>query len=96
MEIAVSGRHLQFCEIHKCFQSLPPAQVSLLSQVSLLVKLIPLMPATNAVSERSESALRHVKTYIKSSMTQMRLNNMMVVHIHKTLTDNIDVKSILT
>ena len=29
-------------------------------------------------------------------MTQVHLNNMMVVHIHKTLTDTIDVKSILT
>ena len=55
MKIAVSGCHLQFCDIHKCFQSLPPAQPSLLSQVSLLVKLIALMPATNAVSERSAS-----------------------------------------
>ena len=96
MKIAVSGRHLQFCDIHKCFQSLPPAQLSLLSQVSLLVKLIALMPATNAVSERSASALRHVKTYLRSSMTQLRLNNMMVVHIHKSLTDTVDVKSILT
>ena len=96
MEIAINGRHLQFCDIHKCFQSLPLAQLSLLSQVSLLVKLIALMPATNAVSERSASALCCVKTYLRSSMTQVRLNNMMVVHIHKALTDTIDVKSILT
>ena len=96
MKIPASGHHLQFCDIHKCFQSLPPAQLSLLSQVSLLVKLITIMPATNAVSERSASALRRVKTYLRSSMTQMRLNNMMVVHIHKTLTDTIDIKSILT
>jgi len=33
----------------------------------LLVKLISLMPATNAVSERSASALRRVKTYLRSS-----------------------------
>ena len=58
------------------------------------VKLIALMPATNA--ERSTSALRCVETYLRSSMMQVHLNNMMVVHIHKTLTDTIDVKSILT
>ena len=90
--IAVSGHDLQFCDIHKCFQSLSPAQLFLLSQVPLLVKLIALMPATNAVSERSASALRRVKTYLRSSMTQVHLHNMMVVHIHKTLTDTIDVK----
>ena len=75
MKIPANGHHLQFCDIHKCFQSLPPAQLSLLSQMSLLVKLITIMPATNAVSERSASALRRVKTYLRSSMTQMRLNN---------------------
>ena len=96
MEIPVSGLTLQFCDIHKFFQSLPPAQLSLLSQVYLLVKLITLMPATNAVSERSASALRRVKTYLRSSMTQVRLNNTMVVHIQRTLTDTIDVKSILS
>jgi len=72
------------------------AHLSLLSQVSSLVKLIALMPATNAVSERRASALRHVKTYLKSSMTQVHLNNMMVLHVHKALTDIINVKSILT
>ena len=64
MKIALSGHHLQFCDICKCFQSLSPAH---LSQVRLLVKLISLMPATNAVSERSASALRRVKTYLRSS-----------------------------
>ena len=91
LEIAVSGHDLQFCDIRKCFQSLPPIQLSLLSQVSLLVKLIALKPATNAVSERNASALHRVKTYLRFSMTQVHLNNMMVVHIHKTVTDTIDV-----
>ena len=72
MKIPASGHHLHFCDIHKCFQSLPPAQLSFLSQVSLVVKLITLMPATNAVSERSVSALCHVKIYLRSSMKQMR------------------------
>jgi len=54
------------------------------------------MSATNAVSERSASALRCVKTYLRSSLTQVHLNNMMVLHVHKALTDTINVKSTLT
>jgi len=96
LNIPVSGHQLQFHDIQKCFQSLAPAQLSLLSQVALLVKLILLMPATNAVSERSASALRRVKTYLRTTMTQMRLNNVMVLHIHKHLTDTVDVTAILT
>ena len=38
-------------------------------------------PASNATSERSFSALRRVKTYLSSTMTQCRLNNLMVLHV---------------
>ena len=70
-------------------------QLCLVSQVTFLVKLILLMPATNAVSERSASAMRHVKTYLRSTMTQSRLNNIMVLHIHKHLTNSVDLKQVL-
>ena len=41
----------------------------LVSEVLKLVELILLVPTTNAVSERSRSALCRVKTYLRSSMT---------------------------
>ena len=49
------------------------------------------MPATNAVSERSASALRRIKTYLRTSMTQLRMNNLMVLHVHK---ENLDKLSL--
>ena len=45
------------------------------------------MPATNAVSERSFSAMRRLYTYLRTNMSQNRLNNMMVLHVHKEKTD---------
>jgi len=39
------------------------------------------MPATSAVSERSASALHQVKTYLRTTMSQARLNNLMLIHI---------------
>ena len=95
MEIEVSGEKLSFSDIHQHFKSLSTMQLSLVSQVTSLVKLILLMPATNAVSERSASAMHHVKTYLRSTMTQSRLNNIMVLHIHKHLTDSVDHKQVL-
>ena len=59
---------------------------SLLSEVVKLVSLILVMPATNATSERSFSALRRVKTYLRSSMNQSRLNHLMILHVHKEFT----------
>ena len=95
MEIEVSGEKLSFSDIHQHFKSLSTMQLSLVSQVTSLVKLILLMPATNADSERSTAAMRHVKTYLRSTMTQSRLNNIMVLHIHKHLTDSVDHKQVL-
>ena len=54
-----------------------------------------LMPATNAVSERSASAMHRIKTYLRSTMTQLQVNNVMVLHIHNDLTDDIDVVAAL-
>ena len=45
------------------------------------------MPATNAVSERSFSAMRRLYTYLRTNMSQNGLNNMMVLHAHKEKTD---------
>ena len=61
----------------------------LISQVMLLVKFVLLMPATNAVSKRSASAMRHIKAYLRSTMTQTQLINIMVLHIHNHLTESI-------
>lgn len=49
------------------------------------------MPATNATSERSFSALRQVKNYLHNTMSQQRLNNVLVLHVHKDITDTIDL-----
>ena len=64
---------------------------SLLCEVVAFVKTIPVMPATNATSERSFSALRRIKTYLCTTMTQPRLNHLMILHVHKDRTDSLDL-----
>ena len=49
------------------------------------------MPSTNAISERSLSALRRVKNYLSSSMTLERLNHLFLLNAHKQLTDSMDL-----
>ena len=41
------------------------------------------MPATSATSERSFSSLRLVKSYLRTTMKQKRLNHLLLLHIHK-------------
>ena len=59
--------------------------------VMRLTKLILVMPATNAISERSFSALRRLKTWLRSTMNQTRLNWCMILHIHNDDTDKLNI-----
>ena len=70
-------------------QNLSEAHRSLLSEVCTLASLVIVMPAANAVSEHSFSSLQHLKSYLRSTMTQTRLNNLMVLHVHSNLTDKL-------
>ena len=49
---------------------------------------------TTAFSERNFSALKHIKTYLKNSMTQQCLNQCMVFHIHQDRMGALDLNSI--
>ena len=63
-------------------------------EVVKLVKLILVMPATNALSERSFSALRRIKTWLRNGISQVRLNHCMTFHVHKIKTDSIVIEEI--
>ena len=95
MNTETAGQKITFRDIHKHFQSLLQSQVSLVSQVSHVVQFVLLMPATNAVSERSASAMHRIKTYLRTTTTQSRLNNIVVLHIHRDLTDKVDHTAVL-
>ena len=83
-------------DIKDFFCTLTDSQKSLLSEVCKVIKLVLIMPASNATSERSFSALRRVKSYLRSMMDQQRLNNLMVLHVYKDITDKIDLQKIAT
>ena len=64
---------------------------SMLSEVHKLLRLYLTVPITSSTSERAFSTLRRLLTYLRVTMTEPRLNNCMLLHIHKDLTDNLDV-----
>lgn len=53
------------------------------------------LPATNAVSERSFSALKRVKTYLRSTLGANRLNHSMILHVHKGKTDMLNIEEVV-
>ena len=70
------------------------AELGIYSEVIALLKLILVNPSTNAVSERSFSVMRRIKTYLRSTMGQSRLNATMILHVHKEKTDELSLLDI--
>ena len=56
-----------------------------------MVGLLLVMPATNAERERSFSAVRRIKSCLRSTMSQQRLNHLMVLHVHSDHTDELNL-----
>ena len=74
------------------FQSFGNARKLLVSEICTLGKLMLVMQATNAVSERTFFAeLKRVKAYLRSTTGEGRLNHLMLLHVHKELADGIDM-----
>ena len=63
-------------------------------QVSTLLKLLLVSPASSAEAERSFSALRRLKTWLRSTMTENRLNAVAVCHVHQQKLDDNNLISI--
>ena len=78
-------------DVIEYFKAKNTIQQDIISQVCKLLRLRLVMPATNATSERSLSALRRIITYLRLTMTQPRLNHIMIMNIHKHLTDELDI-----
>ena len=78
----------------KFLRDLSPGQKNFFCEVCRLVQLILVMPATTAMSERSFSAMRRLKTYLRSTMGQSRLNHVMLLNINKETVDSLDIDKI--
>ena len=59
---------------------------AILPQVTKLLQLLLVVPATSATSERSFSSLRLLKTFLRTTMSQSRLNHLMLLYVHKDYT----------
>ena len=80
--------------IFNYLKTLSSAARSIYSEILTLVELILVMPATNATSERSFSALCRIKSYLRTTMSQQRLNNLMVIFIHRDSLDEMNLEDV--
>ncbi|KAI3729948.1 hypothetical protein L6452_18621 [Arctium lappa] len=75
---------LEFVKIADCYPN-----------VSVAYRIMLTVPVTVASAERSFSKLKLLKTYLRSSMSQERLNGLAILCIEKDILDSIDLDTII-
>jgi len=70
--------------------TLKHAKPELYPNIHIAVKVLLTMPVTSATAERSFSALKRIKTYLRSTMVEDRLNGLSLMHVHPEIPLNFD------
>ena len=61
--------------------------------IAAIMRIVLLQPATSATVERANSALKRVKTDLRSTMDQDRLNALLLLHVHRDI--KLDVNKVI-
>ena len=62
---------------------------TMLNEVHKVLQLYLTIPLSSATAERAFSTLRRLKSYLRSTMTQKRLNHVILLNTHKEQLDKI-------
>ena len=84
-------KDINLLDIVKYVKSLSPTLKSFFSEIVTLVTLILVMPVTNALSECSFSQLRRIKTHLRTTMSQERLNHCMILNAYQEELDSVNL-----
>ena len=69
--------------------------IVLLQDLVTIVRLLPLLPETTCSLERSFPSLRRLKTYLRVTMTQKRLNHLAFISSHKDIADALELDNVV-
>lgn len=64
--------------------------VDLYPSIHRILTILLTMPVSSATSERSFSAMRRIKSYLRSTMGDERLSNLSLMHVHRQIPVEID------
>ena len=78
-----------------CILKAMPSEVrGFFDEVEKLFRLLLVVPVASAEAEQSLSALTRLKTRLRSTMSQQRLNNLTVCHVHQEALDKVDFNDV--
>ena len=82
-------------DVSKCLHESCSEVRSLFDQVERLVRLLLVRPVSTCEAERTFSALRRLKRWLRSSMSQKRLNSVAMCHVHHDILDILDLNTLM-
>lgn len=81
-------------EAQKSFQEMVPEVRQLFPAVEQLIRLLLVCPVSSCAAERSFSSLRRLKNWLRTTMTQQRLNAVSICHVNKDILDKLDISEL--
>lgn len=80
-------------DVVQCLQE-NDAWLTMFTELVQFVHLFLTIPVTSCTAERSFSSLKRLKTYLRTTMSQKRLNHVAILHCHHNKADLIDMKGV--
>lgn len=77
------------------FREMPATSRQLFPNFEALLRNLLLRPVSFVECERSFSALRRLKTWLRSTMTQKRLNSIALLHVHRDILRDIHLEKLI-
>ena len=87
-----------YCSVDQAtaaLRSCRPEVKQLFCEVEKLLRLLLVLRVSSCEAERSFSSLRRLKTYLRSTMTQQRLNSVAVLHVYQRKLMSVSLDDIL-
>ncbi|VEN39225.1 unnamed protein product [Callosobruchus maculatus] len=69
--------------------------VNLVPELTKLIRILLTIPVSTCTCERSFSAMRRLKSYLRSTLKAERLNHFSILHIHRDLISEIDIEVLM-
>ena len=88
------GQPQPFKNVYTRLKEVDYSQLSLIPNTIPICKLLLVNPANTATVERSFSAARRIKTWMRLNLLALLLNSVSILHTHKLITDKLDLKAI--
>ena len=85
---------VSFRDVYKEIKICAKGEPGVIPNIVHTIKLLLVNPATSCTPEQSFSTARRLKTWLRATMKRKRFNSLAVLHIHKEMTDGIDLTEV--